>query len=66
MIVDEKVIAEERFRRSPATISYDQAQVKSLFERAGFGDIRLYSQFTFEPAKPDDNVFTVLAQKSAS
>ena len=66
MIVDEKVTAEETFRRSPATVSYDQTQVKALFERAGFEDIRFYSQFTFEPAKPDDNVFTVLAQESAS
>ena len=63
MIVDEKVTAEESFRRSPATVSYDQAQVKSLFERAGFVDAHLYSQFTLEPVKEEDNVFTVLAQK---
>jgi ubiquinone/menaquinone biosynthesis C-methylase UbiE len=66
MIVDEKVTAEESFRRSPATISYDQTQLKALFERAGFKDIRFCSQFTFEPARPEDNVFTVLAQNSAS
>lgn len=64
MIVDGKVTAEETFRRSPATVSYDQAQVKTLFEQAGFGDIRLNSQFTFEAVKPDDTVFTVIAQKS--
>ena len=63
MIVDEKVTAEERFRRSPATVSYDQTQVRDLFERAGFGDVHLYSQFTLEPVKEEDNVFTVLAQK---
>ncbi len=63
MIVDEKVVAEERFRRSPATVSYDHTEVIALFERAGFADIQLYSQFTFEPAKHDDTVFTVLAQK---
>lgn len=66
MIVAEKVIVEETFRRSPATVSYNQIQVKALFERAGFEDIRLFSQFTFEPAKQDDNLFTVLAQKRAS
>ena len=66
MIVDEKVTAEETYRRSPATVSYDQTQVMALFERAGFVDIRLYGQFTFEPAKQDDNVFTVLAQNRAS
>jgi hypothetical protein len=64
MIVDEKVTAEETYRRSPATVSYSQKQVRTMFERAGFADIRLYSQFTFEPAKPDDNVFTVLAHNS--
>ena len=66
MIVEEKVMAEEAFRRSPATVSYDPTQVQALFERAGFEDSRLYSQFTFEPAKQDDNVFTVLARKSVS
>ena len=66
MIVEDKVIAEESFRRSPATVSYDQTPLKALFERAGFADVQLYSQFTFEPAKQDENVFTVLAQKSAS
>ena len=63
MIVEEKVMAEESFRRSPATVSYDPTQLEVLFERAGFSDVHLYSQFTFEPAKQDDNVFTVLAQK---
>ena len=63
MIVEEKVMAEESFRRSPATVSYDQTQLKALFERAGFADIQLYSQFTFQPAKEEDNVFTVLAKK---
>jgi ubiquinone/menaquinone biosynthesis C-methylase UbiE len=66
MIVNEKVTAEEIYRRSPATVSYSQTQVRTLFERAGFADIRLYSQFTFEPAKQDDNVFTVLAQNRTS
>ena len=65
MIVDDQVTSEETFRRSPATVEYEQTQVKALFEQAGFEDIRLYSQFTFEPAKPDDSLFTVFAQKSA-
>jgi hypothetical protein len=35
-----------------------------LFEQAGFGNIKFHSEFTFEAAKTDENVFTVLAQKS--
>ena len=63
MIVDEKVIREESYRRSPATVFYEQTQVKALFEQASFRDVRLYQGFTFEPAKLDENVFTVTAQK---
>jgi ubiquinone/menaquinone biosynthesis C-methylase UbiE len=63
MIVDEKVTMEETYRRSPATVSYNQTQVKALFKRAGFENVRLYSEFTFEPSKQDDTVFTVIAQK---
>jgi ubiquinone/menaquinone biosynthesis C-methylase UbiE len=63
MIVDEKVTVEETYRRSPATVSYNQTQIEALFKRAGFENVWLYSEFTFEPAKQDDNVFTVIAQK---
>jgi SAM-dependent methyltransferase len=63
MIVDGRVAAEETHRRSPATRSYDQAQARALFERAGFGEVRLTSQFTFDPVKADDTLFVVTAQK---
>jgi ubiquinone/menaquinone biosynthesis C-methylase UbiE len=62
-IVDDKVIAEETFRRSPATVSYSQTQVRGLLEGAGFEDVRLYSGFSREPAKQDDHVFTIVARR---
>jgi hypothetical protein len=63
MIVDDKVVAEETLRRSPATRSYNQSQARAIFERAGFRNITLTSKFTFEPVKPDDTMFVVVGQK---
>jgi SAM-dependent methyltransferase len=62
-IVNGQVIAEEQHRRSPATRSYMQAQARELFERARFSNVQLYPEFTFEPAQPEDSVFTVVAQR---
>lgn len=64
LIVADKVVAEEVHRRSPATRSYNQAQAKMLFENAGFNPVTLYSEFSFEPVKADDTLFTVVAQKA--
>lgn len=63
MIVNEEIVAEEIHRRSPATRSYDQNLARSLFERAGFKNVRLYSGFTLEPVKPADTMFVVVSQK---
>lgn len=63
-IVDDKVVAEEMHRRSPATRSYTQAQARASFERAGFKNVQVYSAFTFETVKQDDKVFVVTGQKS--
>ncbi len=64
MIVAGQVVAEERHRRSPATRSYTAAQARTLFAGAGFSAVDLYSEFTFEPVKPTDTLFTVVAQKA--
>jgi ubiquinone/menaquinone biosynthesis C-methylase UbiE len=64
MIVNGQVVAEELHRRSPATRSYTQAQARALFAGAGFSAVDLYSEFTFEPVKPTDTLFTVVAQKA--
>jgi SAM-dependent methyltransferase len=62
VIVAGEVVAEEQHRRSPATRSYTQAQARALFEGAGFTSVRLYSEFTFEPVKADDSLFTVIGR----
>jgi ubiquinone/menaquinone biosynthesis C-methylase UbiE len=64
LIIDERVVAEEVHRRSPATRSYSQAQARAIFEGAGFNPIELYSAFTFDPVKADDTGFTVVGHKA--
>jgi len=61
--LDGQVIEAELHRQSPATRWYTQAQAEDLYRRAGFGDLRLLRGFTFQPATPDDEVFTIIGQK---
>ena len=63
IIVDGQVAAEETHHRSPATRSYNQAQARAIFERNGFVNVTLYSESTFDPVKPEDTLFTVVAYK---
>ena len=63
LLVDDQVVREELHQRSPATRSYTQSQAMQLFQSAGFQNINLYHEFTFEPAKPADMLFTVVARK---
>jgi ubiquinone/menaquinone biosynthesis C-methylase UbiE len=58
-----RVIESETHTQSPATRSYSQEQALILFQRAGFKDIQMFSEFTFEPAKPSDTLFTLLGVK---
>jgi SAM-dependent methyltransferase len=61
---DGGVLAQEQHRRSPATRSYTQAQARALLEEAGFVDVALYHEFTFETARPEDRLFTVVAGRT--
>jgi ubiquinone/menaquinone biosynthesis C-methylase UbiE len=63
VIMDGKVVAEETHRRSPAVRSYTQAQTRALYERNGLEDVTLYHEFTFEPARPEDRLFTAIGRK---
>ena len=65
VILDGVVVAEELHRRSPATRSYTQPQARSLFEQAGLRDVVTYSRFSFDPVKPEDNLFTLVGQRTA-
>jgi ubiquinone/menaquinone biosynthesis C-methylase UbiE len=62
-IIGDQVVREELHQRSPATRSYNQVQGKKLFERIGFKNIQLFSEFTFDPVKPEDRLFVIIGQK---
>lgn len=62
-ISGEKVVMEELHQRAPATRSYGQAQIKELFERVGFQNIQLFSEFTFDAVKTEDRLFVIIGQK---
>jgi ubiquinone/menaquinone biosynthesis C-methylase UbiE len=64
LIIDGVVVAEELHQRSPATRSYTQEQARMLFEQAGLVDIQLYKEFTWEPASPEDGLFTLVGRKA--
>ena len=64
VILDGKVIATETHSRSPATRGYRQDQALRLFQAAGFSDIRILSGFTFEPAKSDDFIYTLIGKRA--
>jgi hypothetical protein len=63
-IVEDQVVAEELHQRSPATRSYRQSQIKALFEKVGLVNVQLFSEFTFDPVKPEDNLFVIIGQKA--
>ena len=59
VIMDGEVIDSETHIQSPATRSYSQQQALALYREAGFEDIQLYHEFTFEPVKSEDTLFCV-------
>ncbi len=63
IIRDGQVIASEEHHQSPATRSYTQEQAISLYQEAGFNDIQIFSEFTFDPVKPEDTVFSLIGSK---
>jgi len=64
VIKDGQVIESEVHEQAPATRSFTQAEAIALFEQAGFKDIQIFSEFTFEPVKSEDGIFSVLGIKS--
>lgn len=49
--------------QTPATLSYTQAEALQLFNEAGFSKVEIYSEFTFNPVKPQDTLFTLVGIK---
>jgi ubiquinone/menaquinone biosynthesis C-methylase UbiE len=60
IIRDGKVIASEEHKQSPGTRSYTQEQAMTLYQKAGFKDIQVFSEFTFDPVKLTDTVFSII------
>ena len=60
IVRDGEVIASEAHRQSPATRSYTRAQAVALYENAGFENIQVLHEFTFEPVRSEDMTFCIL------
>jgi SAM-dependent methyltransferase len=60
------VVAQERKVRSPAVRQYDRQAITALHSDAGFVDLRFLSEFTHQPARPDDRIVTTLARRPGS
>lgn len=63
VIQNGQIIESEVHEQAPATRSYTQAEAVALFEQAGFKDIQLFSEFTFDPVKPTDTLFSLTGIK---
>lgn len=63
IIKDGVMIESEVHEQIPATLSYTQAEAIALFEEAGFANIQAFSEFTFNPARPEDTLFTIIGTK---
>jgi len=63
VVLNSEVVASEEHQRSPAGRWYSQEQATQLYRDAGFGDIRLLSGFTQNPASAEDKLFCVLGVK---
>lgn len=60
---DGVVLEAEDHARSPATRWYSQQQAAELYQAAGFVDVRLLHEFSWEPASPADTLFSVLGTR---
>ncbi len=66
VIRDGQTVAAESHSRSPATRGYTQQQAVKLYQEAGFTDLRVFKEFTFEPAQENDWIFTIVGARPAA
>jgi SAM-dependent methyltransferase len=60
---DGRIVQSEEHSASPATRWYTQEEARQVYLDAGFTDVRLYHEFTWEPASPDDTLFTAVGRR---
>lgn len=65
LLRDNEIVYTEEHKRSPATRWYSQEEAVALYRDAGFDEISVYKDFTWEPASPEDWIFLVVGVKSS-
>jgi ubiquinone/menaquinone biosynthesis C-methylase UbiE len=65
VVKDGEVVYTEDRKQSPATRWYSQEEAVALYEEAGLTNVHLTSGFTFEPAKPGDNLVCAFGTRGA-
>jgi ubiquinone/menaquinone biosynthesis C-methylase UbiE len=66
VVEGEEIVASEHHRRSPAVRWYTQDQAASVYREAGLVEITLRSEFTWEPARPADRIFTATGRRAGA
>jgi hypothetical protein len=64
VVRDGEVVATETHRRSPATRSYTHAQVRDLYDGAGFVEVQLFREWSTTPAAADDDLVVAVGTKA--
>jgi ubiquinone/menaquinone biosynthesis C-methylase UbiE len=64
VVRDGEVVAAETHRRSPATRWYTHAQVRDLYDAAGFVGVQLFREWSATPAAADDALVVAVGSKT--
>jgi SAM-dependent methyltransferase len=59
-----EIVESEQHATSPATRWYTQEEALRLYAEAGFTDVHAYHEFFWEPATPDDTLFTLTGRRA--
>lgn len=62
LVISGEVIATEEHSRSPATVWYSPGEASTLFEDAGFTNVRVFHGFSSTPVREGDRLFTVVGE----
>jgi len=65
-VIAGEIICSEYHSRSPATRWYTQHQAREIYGQAGFTGLRMFSEFSRQPARDDDRIFCVVGSKPGS